>query len=109
MYEVDIIKPIKQLFLCEQNENYKCLGHSNISKELQKELDHIKKSLEDKIVEIGLKIDTLNFLQEILSAKEISNTDVIQLNKNIAVRLSDSAPVPRNEHRSRASGTSSCR
>lgn len=55
----------------------------NISKELQKELDHIKKSLEDKIVELGLKIDTLNFLQEILSAKEISNTDVIQLNKNI--------------------------
>ncbi|MBO4598154.1 MAG: dynamin family protein [Bacteroidaceae bacterium] len=51
--------------------------------ELQGELSNVKDQLNDKIEELNLKVASLNFIQEILSAKEISTADTNKLNKNI--------------------------
>lgn len=61
----------------------------NLSKEhsaarkISSELDSVKQQLDDKNEELNVKIGSLNFVQEILSAKEISTTDTNTLNKNI--------------------------
>lgn len=54
-----------------------------ISKELKDELSSVKQSLDEKIDELKLKMGSLDFIQEILSAKEISTADTNKLNKNI--------------------------
>ena len=51
--------------------------------ELQGELSNVKDQLNDKIEELNLKVASLNFIHEILSAKEISTADTNKLNKNI--------------------------
>lgn len=54
-----------------------------ISKELKDELASVKQTLEEKIDELRLKMGSLDFIQEILSAREISTADTNKLNKNI--------------------------
>lgn len=53
------------------------------SKELKDELSSVKQTLDEKIDELKLKMGSLDFIQEILSAKEISTADTNKLNKNI--------------------------
>jgi len=53
------------------------------AKKISSELDSVKQQLDDKIEELNVKIGSLNFIQEILSAKEISTADTNTLNKNI--------------------------
>ena len=53
------------------------------SKILTAELESVKQQLDDKVEELDVKIGSLNFIQEILSAKEISTADTYTLNKNI--------------------------
>lgn len=53
------------------------------AKELRDELSSVKQELEDKSAELQLKMDSLDFIQEILSAKEISTSDTNKLYKNI--------------------------
>ncbi len=54
-----------------------------ISKELKDELTSVKQTLDEKIDELKLKMGSLDFIQEILSAREISTADTNKLNKNI--------------------------
>lgn len=62
-----------------------CLGkEQKISKELSTELSSAKATLEEKIEELKLKMGSLDFMQEILSAKESSHSDVKQLENNIS-------------------------
>ncbi len=61
-----------------------CLGkEQKISKELKGELSLVKQALEEKLEELKLKMDSLSFIQEILSAREISTADSSKLNKDI--------------------------
>lgn len=61
-----------------------CLGkEQKISKELKGELTLVNQALEEKLEELKLKMDSLGFIQEILSAREISTADSSKLNKNI--------------------------
>lgn len=53
------------------------------SKGLRDELSSVKQLLEEKVEELKLKMGSLDFIQEILSAKEISTADTNKLNKNI--------------------------
>lgn len=61
----------------------------NLSKEqsatrmISSELSSVKQQLDGKIEELNVTIGSLNFIQEILSAKEISTADTDTLNKNI--------------------------
>jgi len=54
-----------------------------ISKELNEELSSVKQALDEKNEELKLKMGSLDFIQEILSAKEISTADATKLNKDI--------------------------
>ena len=53
------------------------------AKKISSELASVKQLLDDKIEEINVKTGSLNFVQEILSAKEISTADTNKLNKSI--------------------------
>ena len=53
------------------------------AKKISSELASVKQQLDDKIEEINVKTGSLNFVQEILSAKEISTSDTNKLNKSI--------------------------
>ncbi len=53
------------------------------AKELREELSSVKQLLEDKLAELQLKMGSLEFIQEILSAKEICTSDTNKLYKNI--------------------------
>lgn len=53
------------------------------TKKLSIELESVKQQLDDKVEELNVKIGSLKFIQEILSAKEISTADTNTLNKNI--------------------------
>lgn len=53
------------------------------AKELREELSSVKQILEDKLAELQLKMGSLDFIQEILSAKEISTSDTNKLYKSI--------------------------
>lgn len=50
---------------------------------LHDELIVVKQTLDDKVEELKLKMGSLDFIQEILSAKEISTEDASKLHKNI--------------------------
>ena len=54
-----------------------------VSKQLSNELAIIKQQLEDKIQELDLKMGSLNFIQEILSAEEFGNENTKALAKSI--------------------------
>lgn len=51
--------------------------------ELEQKLSSVRDSLADKIEELSCKMESLNFIQEILSAKELSTDDVNKLYKRI--------------------------
>lgn len=53
------------------------------AKRLQEELSTVRQQLDDKVEELNIKIGSLNFIQEILSAKETSTEDTRTLNRNI--------------------------
>lgn len=53
------------------------------AKQLHEDLESLQQKLNDKMEELNLKIGSLNFIQEILSAKEISTEDTKELYKNI--------------------------
>lgn len=55
-----------------------------VSKELSTELLSVKATLEEKMEELKLKMGSLDFVQEILSASENSRSDVKQLENNIS-------------------------
>lgn len=55
-----------------------------VSKELSTELSSLKVALEEKTEELKLKMGSLDFVQEILSAPETSRSDVKQLENNIS-------------------------
>ena len=55
----------------------------NVSKQLNEDLEAAKMELENKVEELNLKVSSLNFIQEILSAREISTADTKKLFKNI--------------------------
>ena len=55
-----------------------------VSKELYTELSSVKATLEEKMEELNLKMGSLDFVQEILSAPETSRSDVKQLENNIS-------------------------
>lgn len=55
-----------------------------VSKELSTELSSVKVTLEEKMEELKLKMGSLDFVQEILSAPETSRSDVKQLENNIS-------------------------
>lgn len=54
-----------------------------LSKQFKEELSETKRQLDDKIEELNLKMGTLEFIKEILSAKEFSDEDTRKLNKNV--------------------------
>lgn len=54
-----------------------------LTKELNGELSMVKAKLEEKMEELRLKMGSLDFIQEILSAKEISTSDTNKLYKSI--------------------------
>lgn len=54
-----------------------------LTKELNGELSKVKAKLEEKMEELRLKMGSLDFIQEILSAKEISTSDANKLYKSI--------------------------
>lgn len=51
--------------------------------ELEEKLSSVRDSLADKIEELNCKMESLNFIQKILSAKELSSDDVNKLYKRI--------------------------
>lgn len=55
-----------------------------VTKELWSELSSVKVALEEKMEELRLKMGSLDFVQEILSAPETSRSDVKQLDDNIS-------------------------
>lgn len=55
-----------------------------VTKELSAELSSVKATLEEKMEELKLKMGSLDFVQEILSAPETSRSDVKQLEDNIS-------------------------
>ncbi len=55
----------------------------NTSKLLQEDLDRVKIQLDDKVQELKIKIGSLDFIQEILSANEFGTDDTKELYKNI--------------------------
>lgn len=55
-----------------------------VSKELSTELSSVKATLDEKMEELKLKMGSLDFVQEILSAPETSRSDVKQLENNIS-------------------------
>lgn len=55
-----------------------------VTKELSADLSSVKATLEEKMEELKLKMGSLDFVQEILSAPETSRSDVKQLENNIA-------------------------
>ena len=54
-----------------------------VSKQLYEDLESARTELENKVEELNLKVISLNFIQEILSAREISTNDTKELFKNI--------------------------
>lgn len=54
-----------------------------VSKTLYEDLNEVKLQLEDKVQELKLKMGSLDFIQDILSAKEFSTTDTKELYKKI--------------------------
>ena len=58
-------------------------NEQKISKELKEELNSVKQTLDEKIDELKLKMGSLDFIQEILSAKELHTADTSKLNKKI--------------------------
>lgn len=54
-----------------------------LTKELNSELSSVKAALEEKMAELQLKMESLNFIQEILSSQEINNSDTSKLYKSI--------------------------
>lgn len=71
----------KETDLADLQENFD--KEQKVSKELREELTSVKQDLDDKIEELDLKMGSLDFIQEILSAKESSIADTKKLNKNI--------------------------
>lgn len=55
-----------------------------LTKELTTELSSVKATLEEKVEELKLKMGSLDFVQEILSAPESSQSDVKQIEDNIS-------------------------
>ncbi len=55
---------------------------------LREDLEKSKQLLEDKTKELNLKIGSIDFVQEILSAPESKNTDIKKVDDNIAVMKS---------------------
>ena len=51
--------------------------------ELEEKLSSVRDTLADKVEELNCKMESLNFIQEILSAKELSTDDVNKLYKRI--------------------------
>jgi len=60
----------------------------NVSKQLSSELTSVKQKLEENMDELNLKMGSLTFIQDILSAKECNNTDIKKLNDHISVMRS---------------------
>ncbi len=54
-----------------------------LSKQFKEDLAETKRQLDDKIEELNLKMGSLKFIQEILSAEDTSNEDTKKLNKYI--------------------------
>lgn len=54
-----------------------------VARQLQKELSSTQQQLEDKLKELELKMGSLDFIQEILSAKELTTVNIKKLYKNI--------------------------
>lgn len=54
-----------------------------VAKQLQKELSSTQQQLEEKVKELELKMGSLDFIQEILSAKELSMVNIKNLYKKI--------------------------
>lgn len=54
-----------------------------IGKDLREELSSVKQTLEDKMEELKLKMGSLDFIQEILSAKEYNTSDTNNLYRSI--------------------------
>lgn len=55
-----------------------------VSKELQEELSSVKSELDEKVEELNLKMGSLDFIQEILSAPDSNREDIKALYENIA-------------------------
>lgn len=55
----------------------------NRSKQIEEDLSSVKDQLKEKVAELNLRIGSLKFIQEILSAKEFSAEDTKTLFKNI--------------------------
>lgn len=63
-----------------QNELYK---EQQDKQNLDNKLKDLKEKLANKVEELDLKMGSINFIQEILSAKKISTADTKKLDKNI--------------------------
>jgi predicted GTPase len=59
------------------------IKEQKVSHKLHEELTSVNLLLAEKVNELEIKMDSLNFIQEILSAREISTDDVNKLNKDI--------------------------
>ena len=55
------------------------------SAELRSEMLSVKQCLDDKIEELGQKTGSLDFIQQVLSAKEFSTEDVKKLNADVTI------------------------
>lgn len=71
----------KDADLSELQTNFE--KEQKISKQLCSDLTSVKQELEDKVAELDLKMGSLDFIQEILSAKEASSEDIKGLYKKI--------------------------
>lgn len=79
----DLKKKIKTKDLDISNLQDNLRKEQKIGKDLREELSSVKQTLEDKMEELKLKMGSLNFIQEILSAKEFNSSDTSKLYKSI--------------------------
>ena len=79
----DLKKKIKTKDLDISNLQDNLRKEQKIGKDLREELSSVKQTLEDKMEELKLKMGSLNFIQEILSAKEFNSSDTSKLYKHI--------------------------
>ena len=63
----------------------KSILESNVKKANEQIASLLEEKLEDKVKELKLKMSSLDFIQEIISAKEISTNDAKKLYKSIDV------------------------
>lgn len=59
------------------------LNEQRYSKQLSQNFDKVKEELEEKTIDISLKTESLSFIQEILTAKQVTSSSIVDLHRKV--------------------------